>query len=124
MIKYVATILAVLFCLFAGKATQFLFGGLPGSLYGLLYFAGLLSTGLLDDVVAGKVVARCIYYMPIVFLPVCVGIMQYVDLFKVAGAQIVLVGMSTTLIGLFLIAWLAQRYVFKSINAKADSQRD
>lgn len=114
MLKFLYTLFAVLICLMVGKATQFLLGGLPGSLYGLLYFAALLSTGVLDDVQAGKVVARCIYFMPIVFLPVCVGIMRYFELFKNAGPQIVFIGVSTTLIGLVVVAYLSQRYVFTS----------
>lgn len=103
--KYLITAVVVLFCLAIGKTINYFLGGLPASLYGLLLFAAVLSTGIIDDQEVGKVVAKAIYYMPVVFLPVCVGVMQYLGLFAEIGWKILIIGVGTTVFGVVIIAF-------------------
>ena len=116
MKKYLVTSIAVLACLAMGKLINHLLGGLPASLYGLLLFAGVLTSGVIDEEEVGKVVAKAVYYMPIVFLPVCVGVMNYLGLFAEIGWKILIIGVGTTLVGIVAIAFSA-RYVLRPTDA-------
>lgn len=105
----VITVLTILLCLAVGKALAYLFGFLPASLYGMLLFTVVLSTGILDEINVAAVIAKMIFYMPIVFLPVCVGIIKHLELFALSGWKLVLIAMLTTLITMLITALAAQK---------------
>lgn len=107
-------------CLYVGKSINAVAGGLPGSLYGMLLFAVCLSTGKLDEEQVGMAVTKAIYYMPIVFLPVCIGVMQYLDLFARMGWQILVVGITATMIGILLVTY-SSRWVLERQNSEDPS---
>lgn len=102
----VATILV---CLMAGKVLHFFIGGLPASLYGLMFFSTLLASGLVNASAIGPVISRIIYYMPVVFLPVCVGVMQYESLIIDVGWKLLLVGVTTALLTMGFIAYITEK---------------
>lgn len=96
-------------CLIAGKWLNALVGGLPASLFGMLLFAALLATGWLDEARVAPVIARCIYWMPLIFLPVCAGVLQYGDLVADIGLTMLVLGVTTALLTMALVGFLAQK---------------
>lgn len=122
LINSAITFVLIFISLGLGKIINQLLGGLPASLYGLLIFAGLLSSGFFNTEACGQVVAKIIYYMPIVFLPVCVGVMEYFDLFAKIGLQVLFIGIVTTLLGIVVVAW-SSRYALDRFAKAADEQK-
>lgn len=119
-INFAITITAIAFSLACGKVLNHSVGGLPASLYGLLFFAGILRTGIFNSEDCGEVVSKLIYYMPIVFLPVCVGVMEYLELFTEIGLKVLFIGITTTLLGVVVVAWSGQFAL--SLSARADNK--
>lgn len=105
--RFLFTLIIIASCLMLGKGCALVFGFLPASLYGMLFFALILSSGKFNTEAIGSNVAKMLYFMPIVFLPVCIGVMQYGELILSAGWKILLVGVTTSLITLLLSAQLA-----------------
>ncbi len=111
LVNTVNCLLGIFLCLVLGKFVNHYLGGLPGSLYGLLFFALLLNSKVLEADRCKDVIAKIIYFMPLVFLPVCIGLMQYFELFAEVGAKVVFIAVSTTLLGIVFVAFFA-RFVF------------
>ncbi len=109
LVGFIVTAVCIALCLGVGHIFASVLGVLPASLYGMLLFAALLATGLMDEERLGKSVARIVYYMPIVFLPICVGVMEYTDLIASVGWKLLLIGVLTTLLTMSLIAFVASR---------------
>jgi putative effector of murein hydrolase LrgA (UPF0299 family) len=88
-------------CLVLGKWLNVYAPFLPSSLWGMLCFAlGLMVAerfGLSAQALFQQPVQRIVKYLSFVFLPVCVGIIQY--------------GMSSTLVALSVIAWLSRKWL-------------
>ena len=101
--------LAILASLLLGKLIAHLLGGLPGSLYGMLIFFGLLQTGIIEAEKIQFFATQFIQYMPIVFLPVCVGIIEYGDIIQTFGIKLLIIGMTATFTTLTLVAVIANR---------------
>lgn len=109
-IKYGALfVISILSCLFLGKVTYGMIGGLPASLYGMLFFTLVLRLGLVDPVKIDAWVKSSISYMPIVFLPVCIGVVQYWSLIQRSGLVIFTAAILATLTTLTVVGILAQR---------------
>jgi len=101
--------LAILASLLLGKLIAHLLGGLPGSLYGMLIFFGLLQTGIIEAEKIQFFATQFIQYMPIVFLPVCVGIIEYGDIIQTFGIKLLIIGITATFTTLTLVAVIANK---------------
>ena len=101
--------LAILASLLLGKLIAHLLGGLPGSLYGMLIFFGLLQTGIIEAEKIQFFATQFIQYMPIVFLPVCVGVIEYGDIIQTFGIKLLLIGVTATFTTLTLVAVIANK---------------
>lgn len=101
--------LAILASLLLGKLIAHLLGGLPGSLYGMLIFFGLLQTGIIEAEKIQFFATQFIQYMPIVFLPVCVGIIEYGDIIQTFGIKLLIIGITATFTTLTLVAIIANK---------------
>ena len=109
-IKYgLLFVVSILSCLFLGKIAHWLIGGLPASLYGMLFFTLVLRLGIIDSAKIEGLATVSINYMPIIFLPVCVGVMQYWELIQRSGLAIFTAAIFATLMSLMVVAGLAQR---------------
>jgi holin-like protein len=108
LIAHVKVVVCVSVSLVLGQVLHDLIGGLPGSLYGLLIFALLLAVKLVDADQIGPVVETYISYMPIVFVPVCVGIIEFGPLFASEGWKMILLGVAAVLLVLSLASMLSQ----------------
>lgn len=100
---------AIITSLFLGKLIAHLLGGLPGSLYGMLIFFGLLQTGIIEAEKMRFFATHFIQYMPIVFLPVCVGVIEYGDIIQTFGIKLLFVGVTATFTTLTLVAIIANK---------------
>ena len=101
--------LAIIASLLSGKLIAHLLGGLPGSLYGMLIFFGLLQTGIVEAEKIQFFTTQFIQYMPIVFLPVCVGVIEYGDIIQTFGIKLLIIGMVATFTTLTLVAVIANK---------------
>jgi len=117
LIALLISILAIFICLEIGRLIQSYIGGLPASLYGLLCYAGLLQFGFIQKNITEAWISQSMPYVPLVFVPVCVGVIQYASIFKKDGFKIIFIGISVTLIGL-LFTSLCSRKFLKSENLK------
>lgn len=100
---------AIITSLFLGKLVAHLLGGLPGSLYGMLIFFGLLQTGIIEAEKVQFFATYFIQYMPIVFLPVCIGVIEYGDVIQTFGIKLLIIGMVATFTTLTLVAIIANK---------------
>lgn len=114
---------AIAISLFAGKLIAHYCGGLPGSLYGMLIFCGLLQLGIIQAKRVQTFALQFIQYMPIVFLPVCVGVIEYSDMIQTFGIKLVITGLLTTFSTMTLVAVIANTYLKNStINNPVSSR--
>ncbi len=109
MLKYLFAAFLISICLIVGKALAHYIGFFPGSIYGMLLFAAILASNIFDEAAIGAAIAKIINIMPLVFLPVCVGVIQYGDLLQTSGWKIVAVGMSSTLSVMALVAFICAK---------------
>jgi len=49
--------------------------------------------------------------MPVVFLPVCIGVMKYGELFEASGWKLISLSVTTTLVLLLFVGFWGQRSV-------------
>jgi len=122
--NFVLTIATIALSLACGKALNHAIGGLPASLYGLLLFAGILRIGIFNPDHCGAVVPKLIYYMPLVFIPVCVGMMEYLDLLTEIGLKVLVIGVSTTLLGIVVVAWSSQFAFLRADTSPTNQERN
>ncbi len=95
-------------CLALGKATVWIVGGLPASLYGMLYFCLALHFRWVKADTVGTLVDRSIVWMPIVFLPICVGVIEYKETLRMFGLTILVAGLLTMLLTIACVGWYVQ----------------
>ena len=95
-------------CLALGKFTVWIVGGLPASLYGMLYFCLALHFQWVKAQTVGTLVDRSIVWVPIVFLPVCVGVIEYQETLRVFGLTILIAGLITMLLTIACVGWYVQ----------------
>ncbi|WP_370980565.1 CidA/LrgA family protein [Agaribacterium sp. ZY112] len=117
---FVLTALAIALSLFIGRYINAHFALLPSSLWGMLVFAALLATPLLNVKESEQPIAWLMRYMPLVFLPICVGVIEYGALLAEVGWKLVFAGCVSTLLSLLLVARLAKAL----LPLDRDSQRD
>lgn len=101
-------IAGIMLSLMLGKWLAHIVGGLPGSLYGLLIFCGMLKLKWINADKINPIATQGLQLMPVVFLPVCVGVMNYTDLIRSFGLTLLFIGVVTTLLTLSVVGLLAK----------------
>ncbi|WP_150538769.1 CidA/LrgA family protein [Actinobacillus vicugnae] len=96
--------------LYIGKGLNILIPiGIPDSIWGLLVLFFALITGLLKlewVLPTGRFLNR---YMPIVFLPICVGMVEYGDILTRYFSSLIISNILSTIITIVIVGWVAQR---------------
>lgn len=105
---YTRSAAIILFCLLSG---QFLspFLNLPGSIIGLLILFTLLSLkGIRFEWVypCGNILLKNIMLF---FVPVCVGLLNYIEILKLFLVEILMVSFVSTVLILITVGWLFQK---------------
>lgn len=103
--------LAILWAmLYLGKGLNTLIPiGIPDSIWGLLVLFVTLITGLIKlewVLPTGRFLNR---YMPLVFLPICVGMIEYGEILVRYFSSLIISNILSTIITIVVVGWTAQR---------------
>lgn len=96
VINIVYSLVAIMACLYIGKLTFALFGGLPASLYGMIFLNILLSLRIINQERISETFAWAIRHMGVCFVPAGVGIINHFDLLRTHGVFVVAIIFFTT----------------------------
>lgn len=105
------TSLAIIFCLGLGKLVNYYLAGLPGSLYGMLFYCLFLQLGWLNPEKVIQANQWIIKHMGICFVPASVGVINHFDLIKHHGFAIILSILLTTFMLITFVGLVAERYL-------------
>ncbi|PSU50201.1 hypothetical protein C9J12_05560 [Photobacterium frigidiphilum] len=102
--KYIRSFAIIFACLFLGKGIQALTGvAIPGSIIGMLILFAVLSMGLIPSHWAKDGCHLLIRHMALLFVPVGVGLMDYLDLISTNTLPILLSTLGSSLVVLIVI---------------------
>lgn len=71
---------------------------IPGSVIGMILFLGALLSGLFKPKWAEEGAGFLIRHLSLLFLPITVGVIQYVDLFKGRGVWLIVIVLFSTML--------------------------
>lgn len=97
--------LIVFGCLFVGEVVIFLTDlPLPPSIIGLLVLFGLLQSGIVKLTMVQELAKTMLDYLAFMVVPICISIMQYLDIIKADAIPLLIGTIVSTLIVLFTTA--------------------
>lgn len=111
MKNIIYTITAIIACLIAGKVLNNVVGGLPASLYGMIFYCLLLQVGWLVPAKVHQANQWGINHMGVCFIPAAVGVINHFELIKNHGYSIVAIIIFTTFFLITFIGVLAEKYL-------------
>ncbi|MFT5757124.1 MAG: holin-like protein [Alteromonadaceae bacterium] len=114
MKNIIYSVIAVTLCLLMGKLTTRLIGGLPASLYGMIFFTLLLHFQLLNANRIKQSIEWALQNMGVCFVPAGVGIINHFELIKSHGLTIVFIIFITTFLLMTLVGLWYQILINKS----------
>lgn len=106
-------------CLLIGKTIAATINGLPGSLYGLLLFTGVLHFKIVSADKTEQTIAWLISHMGICFVPAGVGIINHFNLLKTHGITIVAIIFFTTFLLLSIVGLWFEHATSSEATSKA-----
>ncbi|WP_268748946.1 CidA/LrgA family protein [Photobacterium galatheae] len=108
--SYLRSFAIIAIFLMVGKGFQSLTQiPIPGSILGMLFLFTALSVGLLPPNWAKPGCHLFIRHMAILFVPVGVGLMNYLDLLQANALPVLLSTLGSSLIVLLFVGWYVQR---------------
>lgn len=103
---YLRSFILIYICLYAGIAISSLLPiTIPGSIIGMLILFVLLSLQILPAKWVKPSCHLLIRYMALLFVPIGVGVMQYVDVIKQQFGPVVVSCFISTLVVLVIVSW-------------------
>ncbi|WP_163580953.1 CidA/LrgA family protein [Gracilibacillus saliphilus] len=118
--KYLKIILqiSVLFLFYyIGEAIQSAFSlFIPGSIIGMLLFFALLTFKLIRVEWVADGIDLLIKDMPIFFVPVTVGVVQYLDFFYGKGSLMILLVIISTFLTIGISGWITSLLLKKEVD--------
>ena len=118
-ILYTIAIIAI--CLCIGKLINYVIGGLPASLYGMVIYSLLLQIGLCNADKVHSANQWGIKHMGICFIPAAVGVINHFELFKHHGYAIVAIILFTTFLLITITGIFAEKYLTTKSNTSLPS---
>jgi holin-like protein len=112
------TLFAISLSLALGKLANFVFGGLPASLYGMVIYCLLLQLNWLNPMRVKNTNHWLIKNMGVCFVPASIGIINHFDLIQQHGIALVGIIFISTFVLLTLVALLSERYLLTSNSLK------
>lgn len=107
--QFALSLAILLLMLYAGKLLNWVIPSIPEGILGLL----LLFFGLVSGIVKKTWILPTAHlfnrYMPICFLPICVGIMNYGDVLQTHFIDLVLANLLSSALSLLVIAFVAEK---------------
>lgn len=114
------TIFAIIFCLAIGKLINNIIGGLPSSLYGMVFYCLFLQLHWLNPIRISQSNQWVIKHMGVCFVPAAVGVIDHFELIKNHGFAIIGIIFVTTFMLLTFIALLAEKHFNSSANSSSN----
>ncbi|MFC0562029.1 CidA/LrgA family protein [Halalkalibacter alkalisediminis] len=87
---------------------------IPGSIIGMLLLFFALMTKVLPVRFIEEGSTFILKHMPLLFLPVTVGILQFLDLFAGDGILLIFITLISTIIVMIVSGWIGQNLVNRS----------
>jgi len=112
------TIFAISICLLLGKLTNYLFAGLPGSLYGMVIYATFLQLNWFSPKKVTSANQWFIKHMGVCLVPAGMGIIDHFRLIQEHGIALIFIICSSTFILLTIIGYLSERFLVTEGNNK------
>lgn len=108
MFNSLYTLTFVLICLALGYLINYVVGGLPASLYGMVIFTVFLHLRVCDELRVKASIAWGIKNMGVCFVPAGVGIINHFQLIQAHGVMLVTITFASTLLVLTIVGLLFQ----------------
>ena len=119
MKNIVYTLIAIAFSLGLGKLISTWLGGLPASLYGMIFYCILLQINLIDANKVSKTNIWLVRNMGVCFVPAGIGIINHLELIKSHGVALISIIFFSSFILLTIVGWLSERFLL--INTPSTS---
>lgn len=118
MIKDITyTIIAICICLGVGKVLNYAIGGLPASLYGMIFYCLFLQLGWFVPSKVHQTNQWVIKHMGVCFIPAAVGVINHFELFKDHGFALIAIIIFTTFLLITLVGFLAEKHLTKKLSS-------
>ncbi|SER58320.1 holin-like protein [Gracilibacillus ureilyticus] len=89
---------------------------IPGSIIGMLLFFVLLLTNIIPERIISNGIDLLIKDMPLFFVPVTVGVIEFFDFFRGKGSLILLAAFLSTLLVIFTTSFIAGKLLEKEAD--------
>lgn len=117
--QFALSLAILLAMLWGGKGLNLVIPAIPEGIWGLLLLFFCLVSGIIKKAWILPTARLFNRYMPICFLPICVGIMNYGDVLRSHFVDLVLANIFSSIISLLLIAFVAEKLSGKEKGEKA-----
>lgn len=117
--QFALSLAILLIMLWGGKGLNWFLPAIPEGIWGLLLLFFCLVSGIIKKAWILPTARIFNRYMPICFLPICVGIMNYGDVLRSHFVDLVLANIFSSIISLLLIAFVAEKLSGKEKGEKA-----
>ncbi|MGQ8820488.1 CidA/LrgA family protein [Bibersteinia trehalosi] len=107
--QFALSLAILLLMLWGGKGLNLIVPTIPEGIWGLLLLFFCLVSGVLKKAWILPTARIFNRYMPICFLPICVGIINYGDVLKAHFVDFILANMLSSALSLILIAVIAEK---------------
>ncbi len=107
------SLVAIMLCLAAGYIVNTVITFIPPSLFGMIILAMGLKLEWISAHAIEQSVNWVIKHMGVCFVPAGVGIMEHFELIKHDGPVMLLLTVLSTLLLMFIVAWLYQKHTAK-----------
>lgn len=111
MKNIVYTLFAIALSLGLGKFVNASLGGLPASLYGMIFYCIMLQINLIDANKVNKTNIWLVKHMGVCFVPAGIGIINHFELIKNHGIALISIIFFSSFVLLTIIGWLSERFL-------------
>ncbi|KAB8129385.1 CidA/LrgA family protein [Gracilibacillus oryzae] len=120
--KFIKIILQIsvlfLFNLIGETIQSFFHLTIPGSIIGMLLFFVLLVTKVIPEKLIKDGIDLLIKDMPLFFIPVTVGVIEFLDFFKGKGSFILFITFISTMVVILTTSFIADKLLQKEVGTK------
>lgn len=114
--QFALSLAILLIMLWGGKGLNWFVPAIPEGIWGLLLLFFCLVSGVIKKAWILPTARIFNRYMPICFLPICVGIINYGDVLKTHFVDFVLANVLSSAISLLLIGFVAEKLSAKELG--------
>jgi holin-like protein len=109
------TLIAITLSLGLGKLVNTWLGGLPASLYGMIFYCILLQMNLVNASKVSRTNIWLVKNMGVCFVPAGIGIINHLELIKSHGVALISIIFFSSFVLLTIIGWLSERFLLTNI---------